>query len=68
MNKINVNFHLIKDYLKQNHLTIKEFCKACNIKYYNYRQLMLGDGNIKAGKLYKICFVTKLYLKDLIKY
>lgn len=66
--KISINFTLIKNHLKDNNLTIKYFCKLCNIKYYNYRQLMLGDGNIKGEVLFKIGKITNIKLKDLIEF
>ena len=66
MKKLNINFKLIKDYLKEHNLTIKQFCKICDIKYYNYTQLRLGDGNIKAEVLFKLCKTTNIRLKALI--
>ena len=68
MRKININFKLIKNYLKGNRLTVKQFCSKCNIKYYNYRQLMLGDGNVKGDVLFKVGKFTNIRLKDLIGY
>lgn len=66
MKKIDINFKLIEDYLKDKDLTIKAFCTNCKIKYYNYRQLALGDGNVNIEVLYKIGYFTKIKMKDLI--
>ena len=68
MKKLDVNFKLIQDYLKHNDLTVKAFCKKCGIKYYNYRQLALGDGNVNGKVLYRVGYFTKIKIKDLIGY
>lgn len=66
MKKININFKFITNYINENNLTIKQFCKLCDIKYYNYRQFMLCDGNIKADVLFKVCKTINIKLKDLV--
>ena len=68
MQKIIINFQLIRNYLKEHNLTIKQFCKICDIKYYNYRQLKLSDGNLKGEVLFKIGKRANIKLKDLIGY
>ncbi|MBQ7797789.1 MAG: helix-turn-helix transcriptional regulator [Clostridia bacterium] len=68
MKKTFINTELIKKYINQHKLTIKQFCKLCDIKYYNYRQLMLGDGNIKGEVLFRISKITNIRLKDLVGY
>ena len=40
-----INLNLIKDYISQNNLTIKEFCKLSNISTYRYHKIMSGDIN-----------------------
>ena len=68
MKKTFINTELIKKYINQHKLTIKQFCKFCDIKYYHYRQLMLGDGNIKGEVLFRISKITNIRLKDLVGY
>lgn len=68
MKKIDINVTLIKDYLNEHNLTVKEFCEKCEIKYYAYRQLMLGDANISVETLYRIGYITKIRMEDLINY
>lgn len=64
--KIHVNIGIVKNYLLDNDLTIKKFCKLCNIKYYNYRQLALGHGKIKIEVVYKMCKTIGIKSKDLL--
>ena len=66
MKKIFIKTELITNYIKANNLTIKQFCEVCNIKYYNYLQLMKGDGNIKIDVLYRLCKTTSIILNELV--
>lgn len=66
MNNLTFNINVIKNYLKENNLTIKKFCKICNIKYYNYRQMIKNDFNIYSNVLYKVCRTINIKLADLI--
>ena len=66
MENLTFNHEIVKTYLKENHLTIKEFCKICNIKYYNFRQIMKNDLNIYSNVLYRVCKTTKIKLDNLL--
>ena len=66
MKKIFIKTSLITDYIKGNNLTIKQFCQICNIKYYNYSQIMRCNGNVKVDILYMICKVASIKLDELL--
>jgi len=65
---MNITFkcEIIKNYLKTNNLTIKKFCQMCEIKYYNFRQIMANNLNVTSTVFYKICKTMNIKLKDLI--
>lgn len=48
------NIKAVKEYIKTNKLTIKQFCLKCGISYYNYRQFMNDDLNITIPNVYFI--------------
>lgn len=62
------NTEIVKNYIKEKGLTVKQFCKLCNISYYNYLQFMKSNFNIYASKVVKISNVLNVYLKDLISF
>lgn len=66
MENLRFNYQIIEKYLKVNHLTIKKFCEQCNIKYYNFRQIVKNAVNIYSKVLYKICKTMNIKLADLI--
>lgn len=66
MQNLTFNYEIIKDYLIENHLTIKQFCQLCNIKYYNFRQIAKNDLNVRSNVLYKICKTMNMKLRDII--
>ena len=61
-----IKTELIKNYLADNCLTIKRFCEICDIKYYNYQQIMKQDGRVKAGVIYKVVKLLKIKMRDLL--
>ncbi len=56
----------IKDYIKQNNLTIKEFCKRCEISFGTYYKFMSGTTNINIRIVYRILKETNFRCKDLL--
>ena len=66
MNNLTFNQKIINNYLKSHHLTIKQFSEKCNIRYYNYRQIMKNDLNVYSNVLYRICKIINIKLSDLI--
>lgn len=57
---------VVKDYLRENMLTIKEFCKLAGIKPYNYRQFMTQDLNITVPNVLKIARAMGVHILDLL--
>jgi len=45
---------IVKDYMKNNKLTVKQFCEKCNISYYSYRQFMTDDLKITVPKVFRM--------------
>lgn len=63
MNKLNIN--LITNYIKNNNLTIKQFCTMCNISLYTYKTLIKCQ-NIKISKLVKIVKIIGCSLDSML--
>ena len=66
MKNIVFKTEIINNYLKTNNLTIKKFCERCNIKYYNFRQIMKNDLNVYSSIIYRVCKTMNIKLADLI--
>lgn len=62
-----VNTELIDNYRKENNLTVKQFCKKCDITKYAYYKFMKSQLNIPISILYNIVVTTNLYCKDLLE-
>lgn len=56
----------IADYIKQNNLTIKEFCKRCEISSGTYYKFMSGTTDINIRIIYRILKETNLRCQDLL--
>ena len=67
MIKIRLNGKIVRDYIKDNNLTIKKFCEMCDIKYYNYRQIMKNDTNILTSILFKVIDTMGVGFGDIVK-
>lgn len=57
---------VIVNYIKKNGLTIKQFCKHCEITYYRFNQFMKSDYNITVPPLIKMADFLKVNLIDLL--
>lgn len=64
--KVNIKTELITNYIKLNNLTIKEFCKRCQISQKTYYRIMHGETNIRISSMYKILVQTNLLCKDIL--
>ncbi|MBQ7880579.1 MAG: hypothetical protein IJ358_01890 [Clostridia bacterium] len=67
MKEITINVEIIKEYIKQNNLSVKEFCEKCNISYYSYLKLMRKE-LVKVRVLYNISILLDVRLVDLINF
>lgn len=65
MKKIIINTDLIKRYIRDNNLTIKEFCKKCDITYSSYLRIMKGVLK-KFKPFYNIAIAINVSLNDLL--
>lgn len=59
MKKRCYNYKVIKDYIKQQGITIKEFCERCNISYGQYRRI-LNDDNVYISALFRVSRFLKI--------
>lgn len=66
--ELTIKTELITDYIKQNHLTIKEFCKKCKMSPNTYYRIMKGATNINIRIIYNIAVEMNILCKDLIAY
>ena len=66
MKKVRINFKFIKKYLRDNNLSIKQFCKMCDITYYNYKQFEKNDLKLKANLLYNVAKLINVSVNNLL--
>lgn len=66
--KLTIKTELITNYIQQNNLTIKEFCKQCKISHNTYRKIMNGETNIRISTMYKILVKIKILCDDILIY
>lgn len=63
------NSKIILDYIKDNKITKREFCKKCNISLYILNKLLCGNVNkIKIRVLYRLCLLLNVKSNDIIKF
>lgn len=63
--KTYINTKIIKDYMEQNNLTKKAFCKKAGISGYSLNKVFKGDLNIDIVILFKIAFAMDIHIKDM---
>lgn len=56
--KLTIKTELITNYIKQNNLTIKEFCEKCQISQHTYYRIMKGNTHINIRIMYRILVQT----------
>ena len=56
------NTQIVKDYIKNNKLTVKQFCENCKISYYSYRQFMNDDLKISVPKVFRMARIIGVHL------
>jgi len=59
--KFNIEF--FDNFLKENHLTKKEFCKKCGISVSSLRKIY-NQENVHMRTIYKIAFTYNILTKD----
>ncbi len=61
------NSKITLDYIKDNKITKREFCKKCNISLYILNKLLCGNVNkIKISVLYNLCVILNVKAANLI--
>lgn len=61
MKNININTNLISCYLKENNLSVKEFCKLCKISISTYYNIINGK-NFFLSALFKMAKVLNVHI------
>ena len=67
MKKVYLDGRIMQEYIKANKLTIKKFCEMCNIKYYNYRQIMKNDTKVLISVLFNVVETIGVPLSEIVK-
>lgn len=52
--------------MKENGLSIKEFCSICGIGRSTYENILKGNGNINAFAYCKVAKILKIKLSELV--
>ena len=52
MNYIKID--MIENYIKENNLTRKDFCKKCNMGYESFLKIMRNQSNVNIKAIFKI--------------
>lgn len=60
-----VNIAKIKEYMKQNHLTQKQFAEKCNLNIWNLQSVLIDYKNYKLIYLFKIAKAMDVTVADL---
>lgn len=60
-----VNVDLIKEHIKTNNLTKREFCKQCNISVSTLYKILQGKTNFDLVFIFRIAKSMKVEVKDL---
>ena len=61
-----LNIDLIKNYIKENKLTIKEFCKLCNISVSAYYRVV-NNKNCRFSHIFNLLRLMKIRVHQLFK-
>ena len=60
-----LNIFIITKYIKENKLTIKQFCAICKLSYNTLRKIVKAQKNITTSSLYKIAKTLNIELYKL---
>lgn len=66
MKNLIINSNIIYDYLRKNNLSVKKFCKICNISYYQFHKMLTNISGVYSNVLFNVCKTMNIKLKDLI--
>jgi len=64
--KITFNLNLLNNFMQQNNLSKKQFCKLCNISTYKLNKIFSHKTNIRLTNMLKLRDYTKIPLKELV--
>ena len=61
-----INYNLIEDYLKENRLTQKEFCKECKISLSSLHKMKYGANDFMMETIHKVGKTINCKIYELI--
>ncbi len=61
-----VKSEIIKNYIKNYNLTIKQFCEQCKISEATLSKLLKGEPDYKISTLHKVCKIIECKIWELI--
>ena len=67
MKQKKINTKIFEDYMKENNLTITQFCKKCKISLNFYSKMLFNDGAIDLVSLFKISKATNINVSDMFE-
>lgn len=66
MKQICYNNEDMREFIKENKLTVKKFCEMCDISWSQYRRIV-NDDNVYIISLYKVSRVLKIPFSEMVK-
>ena len=63
--KEKVNISLFEDFMKQNNMSLNQFCKLCGISQNTYYSFKKGR-NSRLTTIVKIAYATKIKINDML--
>ncbi len=57
------NRAMVREFMKENHLSINKFCKLCGIGVKSYYKIMNNDFDLGINVPFKICKAMKVHIK-----
>lgn len=56
---------LIKNYIKENNLTVNKFCKICNVKKHVYYKILHNKLNFDANNIFRIARILEIQVHEI---
>lgn len=66
--KVRIRKDFFEKYMRDNNLTLTEFCKLCKISMYTYKKIINGTGNYSVYSLLKLARVVDMEMFGLFKF
>ncbi len=60
------NIQIMKQFMKENNLTVKEFCKLCGVSYSIYKKILNHQLNMRSSNCIKVVKVLNTTFDDFL--